>query len=66
MASTGVMVFNLRVPRKLHEALQAQAKLHSLTFDSEVLARLTDSFHYEHWREQRARLLQQREVLEPR
>jgi hypothetical protein len=54
MAATSVVVFNLKVPRKLHEALQAEAKLHSLSFDGEVLARLTDSFHFQYWREQRA------------
>jgi predicted HicB family RNase H-like nuclease len=43
MASTGVAVFNIRIPRKLHEQLREQAKAHSLSFDGEVLARLMDS-----------------------
>jgi hypothetical protein len=43
MASTGVAVFNIRIPRKLHEQLREQAKAHSLSLDGEVLARLMDS-----------------------
>ena len=64
MASTDVVVFNLRVPRKLHEQLQAQAKSHHLTFDGEVLARLTDSFSYEFWQQQRDRLLSLSELAD--
>jgi Arc-like DNA binding domain len=63
MARNDVVVSNVRIPKKLHEQLREQAALHSLSFDGELIARLQNSFSYEHWQEQRDRLLDSREPL---
>jgi plasmid stability protein len=50
-------VVRLNLSRKLHQQLREEAALHHLSFDAEVLARVADSFSYQHWIEQRDPLL---------
>jgi hypothetical protein len=57
MARNDVVVSNVRIPKKLHEQLREQAAAHHLSFDGELISRLQDSFSYQHWQEQRDRLL---------
>jgi plasmid stability protein len=57
MAPRGVVVRNLHISKQLHERLREQAALHGVSFDSEVALRLSDSFSYEHWKQQRDTLL---------